>query len=235
MWHRHQGAPSWLCCLHQHLLTAQLQRTFGSSWLFLEHLLRVGASSLALHRTRVLCYQFALIWGIKWIGNTLVSIKGDWPAGFSKVWESEQQSREWDLAKFFIEKLPGAHGEQSWVIWERLWNNLPEEKNSFGTATINRCFILLAQSEHLIFSPSSQAAFLCLEVVNQDQTSVSCSAHTHSRPWGGQGSWSHTSWCWLQGSGECNGNNSKETLSKPTAESGYLSPPMWLRKYMDYS
>lgn len=35
---------------------------------------------------------------------------------------------------------------------------------------------------------------------------------------------------WLQGSGECDGNGSKETLPNPTAASDHLVPPMGLRK-----
>lgn len=58
------GAPSWLSHLNQPLFIAQLQRTFSSSWLFLEHLLRASAPPPALHHTRVLRYQFALILGI---------------------------------------------------------------------------------------------------------------------------------------------------------------------------
>lgn len=53
---------------------------------------------------------------------------------FNKVWESEQQG--WDLENFFIERLPGAHGGQSWVTWERLVEQSTEEENSFGTATL---------------------------------------------------------------------------------------------------
>lgn len=121
-------------------------------WLFLEHLLRAGASSVALNHTRVLCYQFALLWGIKGIWNTLVCIKGDWPAGFSKVWESEQSSSLRDCLVLMESKAD--LGKTGGTIHQR--RKIPLGQQPWGT--INRCFTLLSQSECLILSPSSQGS-----------------------------------------------------------------------------